>query len=274
MANTRLQELDALKSALISTASHDIRSPLASILGYTQLVKMDLESVIESGILVDELLKNRIQKNINQLETVEKEVDRLTRLVNDFLDLSKYESGCYEWNEQLIRMTDLIDEAMESARGQLLTKPGVSLKTVHDDKRPFIYCDADRIMQLLINLLSNAVKFTESGGVAVETRAIGSEFIEVRVSDNGPGIPEEEKDNIFDKFYQIKRNQGPKGSGLGLAISKMIVEDYDGRIWVESEPGHGSTFIFQLPVIKRGQTREGFEKNHVQKCTMGRSMDR
>ena len=252
-ANARLRELDALKTALLSTASHDIRSPLASILGYAELIKHEFFSSFLPALKGDSSLENKAGKTIRQLEIIEKEVGRLTRLVNDFLDLSKYESDCSEWNDIPIQLTKLIDEAMEAVMSQFLIRPEVELKFICDNELPIITCDPDRIMQVLVNLLSNAAKFTEFGSVTVQAVAKGEDFIEVRIVDTGPGIPADEKENIFNKFYQIGHNRALKGSGLGLAISKQIIEHYNGRIWVESEPGHGCTFIFRLPLKHSGK---------------------
>ena len=248
MANIRLQELDALKSALLSTASHDIRSPLSCILGYAELINMDFSTFFLPALKGNPTLEDRAQKAICHLEIIEKEVCRLTRLVNDLLDLSKLESDCFDWNDKPVHLNGLIDEAIEAVKSEFLIRPAVELKFVRDQELPPINCDPDRIMQVMINLLSNAAKFTEVGHVVVQALARGGDHIEVRVTDTGPGIPEKEKENIFNKFYQIRQSQGRKGTGLGLAISRQIIEHYHGRIWVESEPGQGSTFIFRLPI--------------------------
>lgn len=260
LANIRLRELNALKSAMMSTASHDLRSPLTSILGLTDVIKSYFSKHFMPHLKGNSNLEAKAEKSIVFLETIKKEGERLIRLINNFLDLSKVESGCSEWHDRPIRITGIIDQAVNAIKGQLLEKNGVEFEIACGDDLPVITCDPDRMMQIMVNLLSNAAKFTEAGSIRIRALSVPEEMIEVRVTDSGPGIPDEEQEKIFDKFYQIKQNgkfeKKTKGTGLGLSICKQIIEHYGGKIWVESESGHGSTFIFRFPVGESVQNRD------------------
>lgn len=253
LANIRLRELDALKSALMSTASHDLRSPMTAILGFSELIKLDFSQHFLPLSFGNKSLEGMAEKIVDRLGIIAREGDRLIRLVNDFLDLSKFESGCTEWHDIPVRMTEVIEQAVKVISGQLPKNQSVDFMVACNSDIPIVLCDPDRIMQVLVNLLSNAAKFTRTGNIIVRILTVPQDHIEIQVVDSGPGIPEEEKEKIFNKFYQIGSDQAyldksPKGTGLGLAICKQIVEHYGGKIWVESERDCGSTFIFQLPV--------------------------
>lgn len=260
LANTRLRELDALKSALMSTASHDLRSPMTAILGFSELIKLDFAKHFLPLSTGNPSLEERAEKIMDRLGIIGREGGRLIRLVNDFLDISKFESGCTEWHDRPVRMTEVIEQAVKVSGGQSPENRLVDFTVSCGPDIPAVFCDPDRIMQVLVNLLSNAAKFTRAGNIIVRLLNVPRDGIEVRVEDTGPGIPEEEKEKIFNKFYQIGSGQAdadqrPKGTGLGLAICKQIVEHYGGKIWVESAPGRGSTFIFRLPVGGSGDTQ-------------------
>jgi len=256
LANTRLRELDALKSALMSTASHDLRSPMTAILGFSELIGLDFAKHFLPLSAGNPSLEERAEKIMARLGIIGREGGRLIRLVNDFLDISKFESGRTEWHDRPVRMTELIEQAVKVLGGQSPENRLVDFKVICGPGIPAVLCDPDRIMQVMVNLLSNAAKFTGAGNIIVRLLTVPGDQIEIRVEDTGPGIPEEEKEKIFNKFYQIGSGQAPekspKGTGLGLAICKQIVEHYGGKIWVESEPGCGSTFIFRLPVGNSG----------------------
>ena len=252
LANTRLRELDSLKSALMSTASHDLRSPMTAIMGYNELVKIDFIKYFTPLTADGTILREKASKIIERLEIIHTEGDRLIRLVNDFLDLSKFESGCTKWHDIPVLISEVVEHAVKVIKGQLTENQTSSFTVSLSPNLPTLLCDPDRIMQVIVNLLSNAVKFAGSGQVTLQASAIDNDRIEIRVSDTGPGVPEEEKEKIFNKFYQVRAHRPtdrkhPLGTGLGLAICKQIVTHYGGTIWVESEPGCGSTFIFQLP---------------------------
>ncbi|MBF0294889.1 MAG: histidine kinase [Magnetococcales bacterium] len=234
-ANEQLRELDRMKDEFISTVSHELRTPLTSIRAFSEILR-DNEDM--------DLVERR-----NFTDIIVKEAERLSRLVNQILDLAKIDAGRMEWHEVEVDLPLLAREAIDATR-QLFDNKAVRLI----NKVPEISCrrmaDRDKIMQVIINLLSNAVKFCSpgTGEVCIEWRETG-EGVGLAVVDNGPGIPEGELEKVFDKFHQV--NQGgmewPLGSGLGLTISQRIIERHQGRIWVESTAGEGSAFIFTLP---------------------------
>ncbi len=253
LANIRLLELDTLKSALMSTASHDLRSPMTAILGYNDLIRMDFAEHLFPFLEDKPDLQERAELIMKRLGIIEREGKRLIRLVNDFLDLSRFDSGRSEWHDKPVKISEIIRQAAKVIRGQLISRSEVDFTVVEDSDIPVIVCDPDRLMQLMVNLLSNAAKFTAAGSIVVRVSAIAEKYIEVRVVDTGPGISAIDKEKIFEKFYQVKSNgthvaDGFQGTGLGLAICKRIVGHYGGKIWVESELGSGSTFVFRLPI--------------------------
>jgi PAS domain S-box-containing protein len=251
IANRRLQELDALKSALMSTASHDIRSPMTSILGFTQMIDLRFTKFFLPLCEGDKTLLKEAKEIIRSLRIIEQEGKRLVRLVNDFLDLSRFESGCSKWHDGPIQITEIIEESTQAIRGQLAGRPELALHVAAAPNLPVILCDRDRLMQVMMNLLDNAIKFTKKGSISVQVSSPNGNAIDVRISDTGTGIPEEEKEKVFEKFHQLRqgisKSKRSKGTGLGLAICKQIIEHYKGKIWVESELGEGSTFIFRIP---------------------------
>ena len=235
-ANERLQELDRLKDDFMSTVTHELRTPLTSIRAFSEIL---LEGPhIQEG-----------QRTLF-LSIIVKETERLTRLINQMLDMAKIESGQAEWLASEFDLREVIGEAAE-ATSQLFSEARVLLRLDLTTSPLQVRADRDRLMQVLINLLSNAVKFCEPGHGQVEVRlAESGGRARVDVSDNGPGIPPHQHETIFEKFRQggDSASGKPRGTGLGLPISRRIVEHFGGRLWVESEPGHGATFSFVLPV--------------------------
>jgi PAS domain S-box-containing protein len=251
IANKRLQELDALKSALMSTASHDMRSPMTCVLGFTEMIGLRFNKFFLPLCREDKTLLKEAKEIIRSLQIIEQEGKRLIRLVNDFLDLSRFESGCYKWHDCPIQIVEIIEASTQAIRGQLLARPELKLHVAVEPNLPVIVGDRDRLMQVMMNLLSNAIKFTEKGSISVTTSSIPGDAVDVRIADTGPGIPESEREKVFEKFYQLRqgisKNKRLKGTGLGLAICKQIIEHCGGKIWVESVLGQGSTFIFRIP---------------------------
>lgn len=238
--NTKLQNMYEAQKAFSSTVSHELRTPLASIKAAIDIVMSGT-----TGELTDNQTKflNKAKSN----------VDRLNRLINDILDLSKLESGRmamdYE-NQSIIR---IIEEVADIQRSVAQEK-GLELKMELDGETPFIVCDADKINQVLNNLISNAIKFTETGSVTIMSKCFTEEnHVEIRVKDTGNGIQEKDIERLFKKFQQL---EGPTanqsgGTGLGLAICKEIIGQHKGKIWVESEFLEGSEFCFSLPIKER-----------------------
>ena len=234
-ANERLKELDRLKDDFVSTVTHELRTPLTSIRAFSEILhdSPDLPAAERERFL-----------NI-----IIQESERLTRLINQVLDLAKLESGRAEWQVSQIDLKTVIEDSV-NATGQLFRDRNVALEARLPAGTPPVRADRDRLVQVLINLLSNAVKFVEPGtGRVVVELASGAGVLTVRVADNGPGISAENQQIIFEKFRQAgdTMTEKPQGTGLGLPISRQIIEHLGGRLWVQSEPGRGATFTFELP---------------------------
>ncbi len=240
-ANLQLQHLNKVKSEFVSVVSHELRTPLTSIKSFAEILQNDIEELdIDS------------QKHF--LSIINEESDRLGRLINDLLDLQKIDSGKVDWNDRRVNVAELLMSSAELFV-QAFSDKGLQFEMTLSESELSVNIDVDRFKQLFVNLLSNALKFTASGTVTVAMAAIGNE-VEVSVSDTGLGVPEEELGSIFESFHQVNSSDTREigGSGLGLAICKDIVEHYSGHIWVESEQGKGSRFVFTLPLA------EGSEK--------------
>ncbi len=249
-ANTRLMELDELKSAFLSSVSHELRTPLTSLLGFSKIIRRDFTKVFMPLADTGEArrLGERIQSN---LEIIGSEGERLTRLINDVLDLSRIESGREDWRFTEVNLAGCVNRAVGAASGLLAPKSQVRLTIRRMDPVPLVHADQDRIHQVLMNLLSNAIKFTEFGEVAVDLYLDGQGMVRLRVEDTGRGIRRRDIEQIFDKFHQAHRGdtltEKPSGTGLGLAISRQIIEHYQGRIWAESRLGRGTIMNVTLP---------------------------
>ena len=234
-ANEQLQELDRVKDDFMSTVTHELRTPLTSIRSFSEILLDDPEIPVA--------------ERTRFLAIVVKETVRLTRLINQMLDMAKIESGNAEWCASELDMHEVIRESVE-ATSQLFLDRGVDLSVVLCEPAPRIMADRDRMMQVVINLLSNAVKFSPPKQGRVEIRLDAREgFLQVDVKDNGPGISPGDHQAIFEKFRQGSSavTGRPGGTGLGLSISRRIIEHFGGRLWVESELDQGSTFSFVLP---------------------------
>lgn len=250
-ANNQLKQLERLKSSFLSSVSHELRTPLTSILGFAKLISKDFERYfLKEG---SSLLSIKAERILRNLGIVEKESERLTRLINDVLDLTRIESGKMPWRDERISIAEVVADAVMALEGRLDNRPAVALRLDIPARLPTVLADRDRILQVLINLLDNALKFTEEGRVTVEAGLTedGSMLL-VCVEDTGPGIASEEAEKIFDKFHQHDRKDTlknkPKGTGLGLAICRHIVTRHGGFIWMEPARERGSVFCFTLPV--------------------------
>ena len=242
VANERLEELDKLKSDFVSNVSHELRTPLTSIKG-------------SADNMLDGLTGPLNEKQTRYLTRIKANTDRLARLINDILDLSRIETGRLELHLATLRLVPLAKEVTEHLAPVAAPK-NISIEVAASDPGITAWADHDKVTQVLMNLVGNAVKFTPPDGkvtVAIERK--GEEWVELSVADTGPGIPREESQRIFDKFYQIADGAtGTKGTGLGLAISKGLIELHGGQIWVESEVGKGSAFFFTLPAQPKADT--------------------
>jgi two-component system sensor histidine kinase GlrK len=230
----KLKEVDKMKSDFFSLMSHELRTPLTSINEGTNLF---LEG--HGGEVTEK------QKKL--LSIISEESNRLIKLVNSLLDLSKMEAGMLAYNFSESQIDPLIHKAIVEVIPLALARK-IKIEKQVGDLRP-VRMDTERILQVLRNLLGNALKFTPNGGLIAVSARLAEEWVEVSVADTGPGIPEEHLSTIFDKFRQVdpKKYGSFKGTGLGLAIAKHIVTKHGGRIWIESAIGKGSTFFFALP---------------------------
>lgn len=229
---TQIKELERVKSDFVSTVSHDLRSPLTAILGYIEL----LERV---GSL------NATQKEF--VQRVHMSVQNITNLINELLDLGRIEAG-FDAQREFFALEKLILLAVEELRESADSKSQKILVEVPPDL-PDIFASPTRIHQVLSNLIGNAVKYTQPNGwVRIRAQAEKDQLI-LRVQDNGPGILVSEQPYIFDRFYRATNAEETSGTGLGLAIVKSIIENHQGRIWVESTPGSGTTFTVMLPLL-------------------------
>jgi two-component system, OmpR family, phosphate regulon sensor histidine kinase PhoR len=228
---THLKELDRIKSEFVTTVSHDLRSPLTAILGYVEL--------IERAGPVTEQQKEFIRR-------VRLSVEQITNLVTDLLDLGRIEAGL-DASKEKTPLAVLARYAVEGLRNLAEAKQ-VGVFAELPDELPMVTGDPYRLRQMIGNLIENAVKYTASGGrVDITAEAEGDQVI-LRVRDNGPGIPPADQPYLFDKFFRASNvPEDSTGTGLGLSIVKSIVDNHQGRIWVDSKVGAGSTFTVVLP---------------------------
>ena len=241
-ANRQLQELDRLKDDFISTISHELRTPLTSIRSFSEILfdNPDVDS----------------DQRREFLGIIIKESERLTRLINQILDLARMEAGRMEWRMADIDPREVIDEAL-AATGGLFKEKGIAIEIDLPARLPPVHADRDRLMQVVLNLLSNAIKFCDPKEGRVRLSAsVGREGVQVMVRDNGPGIPRAERKRVFEKFRQAADTltDKPQGTGLGLPICHQIVEHFGGRIWVKATHGRGATLVFTLPLAQTTTT--------------------
>lgn len=237
-ANKKLKELDQLKSDFISIVSHELRTPLTSIKAFAELI------IMKPGMALA-----RQQK---LLGVINSETDRLARLINDILDLTKIEAGKLSWHITELSVDEVIRSSIATMQS-LADNKSIPVSLQIEPRLPVLVGDRDRLVQVLTNVLSNSIKFTPQGGkIEVTARLVQTPKpqIVVSVSDTGVGIPEEDLEMIFEKFQRSGDvlTNNTEGTGLGLTISRQIVEYHGGRIWVESTLGKGSTFTFTLPL--------------------------
>lgn len=231
---TRLKELDRLKSEFVMTASHELRTPLTSI-------GMSID-------LLREKATRKLDEKENELLSVAfEESQRLRALVNDLLDLSKIEAGKIDMEFISVPVRALFEKAVSPLKTQIEER-STELSLLVPEDMPDVKADPGKIIWVIVNLIANALRYIDKGGhISLRAEKIGS-FAQISVQDDGIGIPYDYQSRIFEKFVQVKGARDEGGSGLGLAISKEIVRAHGGAIWVESEPGKGSTFTFTIPL--------------------------
>lgn len=231
---SREKAIDRRKSEFISIASHELRTPMTSIKGSVDLILSGFAGDITAD--TQELL-----------EIAQKSCDRLIRLINDILDLSKIEAGQVKLNLARMDLTDIVERSVRGVK-QLADQADVTLKIDRPQDLPQVEVDKDRIEQVVTNLLSNAIKFAPTHStVRVELTALNG-WLQCSVIDQGCGISEKDLPKVFGKFQQVgEKRKG--GTGLGLAITQALVQEHHGKIWVESEVSAGTRFIFRLPAL-------------------------
>jgi two-component system phosphate regulon sensor histidine kinase PhoR len=226
-----LKELDRLKSDFIHTVSHDLRSPLTAILGYTELVE-------RTGPL-----------NSNQQEFLRRlqgSIQHITTLVNDLLDLGRLDAG-FDTRREVVHLENILKYSLDIYENQIRKKNIKLSVDIAPDLKP-LRANPIRIRQMLDNLVGNAIKYTPAEGSVSVSMSMEVDQIVIKVKDTGVGIPSEEQGRVFEKFYRATNAVGgAEGSGLGLAIVKSIVDSHQGRVWVESTVSGGSTFVVLLP---------------------------
>lgn len=229
---TELKRLDKMKSEFVSMVSHELRTPLTSISGFTDL------------LLLREFPKDRRD---HFLEIIQQNTSRLSRLIENLLDLSKLESGQVTFHREPIEITGLIPELLASFENQY---PKHQIIFQAEGDVPVLMLDRDMFANVIINLVSNAVKYSPSGGEVKVLAKKEEENVKLTVKDQGMGIAPDMMEKVFEKFFRVDSalTRETSGTGLGLATTKYIVEGFGGKIWVESELGKGSEFIFTLPL--------------------------
>jgi signal transduction histidine kinase len=237
-ANAELRRLDSLKSQFVSVAAHELRTPLSAILGYVEM-------------LLDGDLGHLTRQQRESLEIVERSANRLMAITRNLLDLTRIEAGTILLSLRSVDLGALLRAVVEEYEPELAARDHrVNLELPRD--LPPALCDEGRAARIVGNLLSNAAKYTLPGGI-ISVRLGRDEqegFLRVSVSDEGPGISLEDQEQLFTRFYrgESARKSGEPGTGLGLSIARSLIELHGGRIWLESQPGAGSTFIVTLPV--------------------------
>jgi two-component system phosphate regulon sensor histidine kinase PhoR len=231
---TRVRRLETVRRDFISNISHELRTPLASLKALTE--------TLQSGALADPDAGPRFLGRINA------EVDALTQMAQELLDLSRIESGQVELILAPLAPKSLITSAAERMRMQA-ERAGLKLSIKCEDELQNIRADKSRLEQVLVNLIHNAVKFTKPGGEIVIEAGSATGGIRFAVRDTGVGIPAESLSRIFERFYRVDKSRTGSGTGLGLSISKHIIEAHGGRIWAESDEGRGSVFYFVIPLL-------------------------
>lgn len=229
---TRVRRLETVRRDFISNVSHELRTPLASLKALTE--------TLQNGALSDPTAGPRF------LSRISTEVDALTQMAQELLDLSRIESGQVELIRAPLSPKKLLSSAADRMKLQA-ERAGLKLTVICADGLPAINADKARLEQVLVNIIHNSVKFTKPGGeIVLEAESING-AVRCAVRDTGAGIPSESLSRIFERFYRVDKSRTGSGTGLGLSISKHIVEAHGGKIWAESEEGRGSMFYFEIP---------------------------
>lgn len=231
----RLEDYEKMRKDFVANVSHELRSPLTSINGF-------IEALIE-GKNKDEQEKNKY------LSILQKETNRMSTLVNDLLEISKFDAQKVHFDMSSFPIDTVIKRAIAILKPQLDEKK-LTVKTIISNKIPQCYGDEDRIEQVIHNLLENAIRYSPQGvKLLIDARLLKNEIV-VEVTDNGPGIPKDEQQRVWERFYRVDkdRSRGNGGTGLGLAIVKEIIDRHGGQVYIDSEVEIGTMFGFTLPI--------------------------
>jgi signal transduction histidine kinase len=233
---TREREIAQAKNEFVSVVAHELRTPMTSIKGYTDLI---LQGAL--GEVNDE------QRHF--LRIVKANVDRLSELIGDLLDTARIEAGRIRLEIEPIQVTSIVGEVCDSL-AETIRERGLELTVEADPDVPTVQADRNRLIQILMNLLSNAYRYTPSGGSITVSVRLTDDAVLVAVADSGIGIAPEDQERIFERFHRVDNEivNRQTGTGLGLTIARSLVELHGGRLWLESEFGVGSTFFFTLPI--------------------------
>jgi Signal transduction histidine kinase len=230
---TRVRKLETVRRDFVSNLSHELRTPLASLKALTETLR--------GGAMEDPKAATHF------LESIETEVDAMTQMAGELLELTRIESGQLPMEFKPVPAFDLLQTASERMRAQA-DRAGLTLRLEKGRDNPEVRADSPRLEQVLVNLIHNAVKFTSPGGEVVLSARTETGFVRFSVKDSGVGIPADDLERIFERFYKADRARSSGGTGLGLSIARHIVEAHGGKIWAESVEGRGSTFHFTVPV--------------------------
>jgi signal transduction histidine kinase len=227
-----LESMERLRRDLVANVSHELKTP-------TSALRAHLENLLDGVERAD----------AHTLQTMLAQTERLTRLVDQLLELSRLESGDVPMVREQLALRPLVERVLTEIE-VVSSRRDVEVSDRVPADLPAVYADAERVHQVLFNLLDNAVRFTPSGGRITITASRRNGAVDVAVADTGPGIAAEHLPRLFERFYRVDRarSRDEGGTGIGLAIARSVVEAHGGRIWAESEPGKGSTVTFELPV--------------------------
>ncbi|MCX7983405.1 MAG: ATP-binding protein [Bacteroidetes bacterium] len=233
---TKFKTLEKMKSDFIATVSHELRTPITSL-------SMGID------VLLQNIAGTLTPQQHEILSTAKDDIERLRKLTSDLLDLSRFESKQYELQKELVNLSFIVENVSRTLRLQFQQKK-IQFQNLIPETLPPVFADSEKLTWVFTNLLNNALRFTNSGGKITINAEKHNDNILVSVEDTGEGIPEEYHESIFDKFVKVKQatDTTPGSVGLGLAIAKEIIEKHNGKIWVKSKLGVGSTFFFTLPL--------------------------
>jgi two-component system phosphate regulon sensor histidine kinase PhoR len=233
---TEIRNVERMKTAFVSTVSHELRTPLTSIKGFVSTLLQDKEGFYDTDTRME------------FYEIIDSECDRLQRLIEDLLNVSRIESGrALQMNWSFFNPIPIVEKVLHAQRSYTDKH---DLKVEVQDELPPVLGDADKFDQIMTNLVSNAIKYSPSGGAVTVGIKSEGDTLTVSVKDNGIGIPQDKLNRVFEKFERVddRDTRSAGGTGIGLFLVKHLVERHDGEVWVESEPGQGSTFTFRVPL--------------------------